>query len=144
MSRIVLALLASAAVSMPTLSACGSSFGPGTGGCRVTADNPHRSKNMPSDVVGKGKIVCDVPAADVFLYVQVEREDGNQWVSVADGDQPLIGVVEVGRSAVRQAAHPCEPGRFRTAARGEGTLGGQRSASVAWTYSQVVTDPCGT
>jgi len=133
---------AAALLLVAASSACDASFGPGTGGCRVTVDNPHESDGTPGDIVGKGRILCDVAADNVILYVKLQRQTAARWADVVSGESPEIGPVEPGRRYTRQVVATCQEGTFRSAARGEGRLGGQPSGSVTWTYSREVTDPC--
>jgi hypothetical protein len=150
--------LAVHAVLVGQVIACGvpvSGSGEGSGKCSVSSDrpdddlniqanNPHRSKNTPTEIVGKGTIRCTVAATNVTLFVRLEKRsaDGRWSPAVSPNNAEFIGAVVPGKKYTVQDEIACEAGTFRTAARGEGTLGGSRSASVAWTYSQVVTNPC--
>lgn len=146
------------AVLIGLVIACGApvSFtGEGTGTCSVSSDrpdddlqikanNPHQSKSTPTDIVGKGVIRCTVPATNVTLFVRLEkRSAGGRWLPAANPDNAkFVGTVRPGNKYTVQDTVACQAGTFRTAARGEGTLGDRRSTSAAWTYSQVVIDPC--
>jgi hypothetical protein len=119
----------------------GVDFG-GSGTCHITADNPHESKNTPGDIVGKARISCTVAADEVELTVRLELRSGTDWVPIGTGVSRIVHPVVVNEKYTAQDSTACAPGMFRTAARDSGTLNGRQAASVMWTYSQTMTDPC--
>jgi hypothetical protein len=135
------ALIAVVVLTGVPVAGCGVLGIGGTGGCRVTADNPHQSKT-PTDIVGKARVTCSVAADEVMLTVRLERQVGDVWVAPQGNEDLRLAPIVAGERYTVQQAIPCMPGTFRTAARGRGTLDGRPSQSVAWTYSRFVTDPC--
>lgn len=120
------ALVACGLAALAMTAGCGAGFGPGTGGCTVATDNPHESRGSPGFIVGKARISCDVSAENVHLYVVLQQQVDGNWTDVVEGDQPLVGIAQIGRRESRQTVLLCRPGVFRTAARAKGRRAGSR------------------
>ncbi|WP_328393420.1 hypothetical protein [Nocardia sp. NBC_00416] len=118
--------------------------GPGNAACQmeaVKAMNPHNSKGTPTDIVGKGSIKCTAAIDSLYIDVELQRKVGGSWQRVGGGHNEATKPA-ANTKIVAQGTARCEPGEYRTAARG-GVYGGVPSQSSAWKYSDTVVDPCG-
>lgn len=135
--------LVAAALVAPGLSPTIAGASPGNAACHVEANNPHHSKGSPGWIVGKGRISCTAAIDSLDVLVQLEKKENGKWVAVGmPGSNPVTGP-KANEKYTAQGQLQCQPGEFRTAAKGSGVYGGRPSGSMAWQYSGTVTNPCG-
>lgn len=134
--------LVAAGLLVPAFSSGIAGAAPGDAMCHVTSENPHASKGSPGWIVGKGRISCTAAIDSVEVLVQLEQLIDGKWVAVGQTGRNPQDKPKANTQYTAQGQMECRPGTFRTAARGSGVYGGRPSGSMAWQYSQTVTDPC--
>jgi hypothetical protein len=116
--------------------------------CVIHADNPHNSttatRKGAQQIIGKGWFECERSVADLTMTVYLQRKSTIGWIEFGLPGVESFPNPPPNRKSKKVPAvyNGCQPGAYRTAARGTSTDHQGLTTTSDWEYSAEVTVLC--